>query len=68
MKKNRSKLFIMLQKKIQKRAKSFLEEEQAKEICDIANDLIKDTYARMKPTNKECKECLLILNNLKSDV
>lgn len=62
--KDRSKLFIKLQQKIKKRAQSFLEEENSKEICNLADEAIEETKIGRKRGWKDCKRSLLILKDL----
>jgi DNA-binding MarR family transcriptional regulator len=62
--KDRSKLFVTIQEKIKKKAKAYFEEEHAKQICDYANFLIKETYEGIKPKVREIKRSLSNLKDL----
>jgi hypothetical protein len=62
--KDRSRLFVMIQERIKRRAKVCLEEPDLSEICDYADDLIEDTYAGTEPSREEVKQGLLILKEL----
>jgi len=63
--KDRSRLFLMIQEKIKKRAKTYFEEEHAKQICDYADFLIKETEDGVKPKLSEIEKSLLNLKELK---
>ena len=60
--KDRSRLFIMIEKKLQKKAKAYFEKEDAAEICAYSDDLIEATN---KGETRENEDAKLALSNLK---
>jgi hypothetical protein len=60
--KDRSKLFIMIEKKLQKKAKAYFEKEDADEICAYSEDLIEMTEKGEIRDNDDTK---LFLSNLR---
>lgn len=62
--KNRSRLFIMIERKIQKKAKAYFEKEEADEICAYSDEMIEATKNGESRDDKDCKEGLIILKEL----
>lgn len=62
--KNRSRLFIMIERKLQKKAKAYFEKEDAEEICAYSNQMIEETENGESRDDKDCKEGLIILKEL----
>lgn len=62
--KDRSKLFIMIEQKIQKKAKAYFEKEDADEICDYSDEMIEATNDGKSRDDKDCKKGLIILKEL----
>ena len=62
--KDRSKLFIMIERKLQKKAKAYFEKEEAEEICALSDEMIEATRNGESRDDRDCKESLLILKEL----
>jgi len=64
-KKNRNKLFLLIQQRIKKLAKN-LEEEHCNIVCDFADDEIENTKLSEERDNEDCHWSLEILQELKN--
>ena len=62
--KNRAKLFMMIERKIQKKAKACFEKEDVDEICDYSDEMIEATKNGESRDDRDCKEGLIILKDL----
>ena len=62
--KNRAKLFMMIERKIQKKAKACFEKEDVDEICDYSDEVIKVTKNGKTVNDADCYEGLIILKDL----
>lgn len=62
--KDRSKLFMMIERKIQKKAKASFEKKKADQICALSNEVIKVTKNGKTVNDADCYEGLIILKDL----
>jgi Holliday junction resolvase len=62
--KDRSRLFVMIEKKLQKKAKAYFEKEDADEICAYSDDLIEETEKGKTKDNNDVKLSLSDLKEL----
>lgn len=62
--KDRSKLFVMIERKIQKKAKACFEKEDADKICAYSDEMIQATRNGESRDDSDCDESLLILKEL----
>lgn len=62
--KDRSKLFVMIERKLQKKAKAYFDKEDVDEICAYSNQMIEETENGESRDDKDCEEGLIILKEL----
>ena len=62
--KDRSKLFVMIERKIQKKAKACFEKEDADKICAYSDEMIEAIRNGEAANEEDCDESLLILKEL----